>query len=58
MQELYKSLESLEPEEALAALTAAVKKILAGLDEELRRQFLLDLLGEQQDDKITSMVHL
>jgi hypothetical protein len=58
MQELYRSLESLEPEEALAALTAAVKKILAGLDEELRRQFLLDLLGEQQDDKITSMVHL
>ena len=58
MHELQKSLEAMEPEEALAALAAAIKNILPSLDEEVRRRFLLDLMGDQQDDKLTSMVHL
>jgi hypothetical protein len=58
MNELQKVLEALDPEEALAALAAAVKGLLSGLDDAARLHFLLDLLGERQGDKVSSMVHL
>jgi hypothetical protein len=58
MNELQKALETLDPEEALAALAAAVQRLLPSLDEAARLRFLLDLLGERQGDKVSSMVHL
>lgn len=58
MRELQKTLEAMEPEEALATLAALMKSLLRGLDEETRLRFLLDLMEEQQGDKVSSIVHL
>jgi hypothetical protein len=47
-----------EPVEALAALTPALKKILAHLDEEARVGFVTDIIEAPSSDKLSSMVHL
>lgn len=58
MNEMQRTLNAMEPEEALTALADALRTLLPLLGEEVRRRFLLDLMGDQQDDKLTSMVHL
>jgi hypothetical protein len=51
-------LETLDPEEALSALAAVAKSLLAALGDEARLHFLVNLLGEAADDKVSSLVHL
>ncbi len=58
MEEVMKVVERLDPEEALAEIAKALKKLFLVLDEEARTRFLLDLVGESQGDKVSSMVHL
>jgi hypothetical protein len=57
-KQLQPILEAMEPEEALAALVAAVRKLFPLLGEEARRSFMVDLVGAAGDDKVSSMVHL
>jgi hypothetical protein len=51
-------IESLDPEEALAAMARAVKNLFPLTSQEARLQFVVDLIGEGEQDKVTSMVHL
>jgi hypothetical protein len=58
MEKILKVVESMEPGEALAEMARALKVLFSGLDEEARVRFLMDLIGESQDDKVSSLVHL
>ncbi len=51
-------LEEMAPEQALAAITGALKKIFPVLGDEARLRFLAGLLGDGGGDKVASMVHL
>jgi hypothetical protein len=55
---IQKILDAMDPEEALAALALAAKKLFPLLGEESRRQFLLNLGEDSGEDKVVSMVHL
>jgi hypothetical protein len=48
----------MEPEQALEEVRKALKSIFPVLSEESRGRFLLDLVGESQEDKVSSLVHL
>ncbi|MBI4774054.1 MAG: hypothetical protein HY788_07730 [Deltaproteobacteria bacterium] len=50
--------EDMEPEAALSMLSSTMKKLLPVLDEGARIEFVMDLFGEAEDEKIGSMVHL
>jgi hypothetical protein len=56
--QLQHLLDSMDPEEALAALAAAAKKLLPLLGEEARLNFMLRLVGAAGGDKVGSLVHL
>lgn len=58
MKELQKILDTMEPAEALKALTTQLKKILSCLDQEALISFVTDLINGPGGDKISSMVNL
>jgi hypothetical protein len=58
MDEISKILGGMEPRAALTAMAAALKRLFADLDDEARAGFLMDLLGEAEGDKVSSLVHL
>jgi len=58
MNEIEKIFDSLDPEEAAAQTAVALKRLLPLLGEEGRNRFIMNLLGETGEDKISSMVHL
>lgn len=58
MDEILAMVNRMEPEQALAAVGKALKSIFPVLSEESRGRFLLDLVGESQEDKVSSLVHL
>jgi hypothetical protein len=55
---IQKLVDSMEPEEAASAISSILKKLFPLLEEEARLQFVLNLLGEPSDEKLTSLVHL
>jgi hypothetical protein len=58
MEEMLKTISCMDPEEAMADMAKALKVLFSALGEETRTQFLLDLIGESQGDKVSSLVHL
>lgn len=58
MKDIEQLLEQMEPAEALAKLTPAIKNILVHLDEEARVRLVTELIGDGGEDKIASMVNL
>jgi hypothetical protein len=58
MDQILTIIGRMEPEQALAAVGKALKSIFPVLSEESRGRFLLDLVGESQEDKVSSLVHL
>jgi hypothetical protein len=58
MDTLLKIISGMAPEEALAELTTFVGRLLADLDENARARFLMNLIGQSEGDKVSSMVHL
>jgi hypothetical protein len=52
------TLDRLAPEEAVAEIALALKKLLPLLTEEARLNFVVNLIGGAGDDKVASMVHL
>jgi len=58
MEEMLKIAGRMDPEEALAEVGKVLKALFAVLDEEARSRFLLDLVGESEGDKVSSLVHL
>lgn len=58
---LYKIQElvnNMEHQEAASALAFVVKDIFPLLNEDSQIKFVLDLMGDSGDDKVSSMVHL
>jgi len=49
---------NMEPHEATSALSFVIKDLFPLLDEDTRIKFVMDLIGDSGDDKISSMVHL
>ena len=58
MNEIEKLFNRLDPEDAAAQTAQALKQLLPLLGEEGRNRFIMSLLGETGQDKISSMVHL
>jgi hypothetical protein len=58
MNEIVAIVDRMEPEKALNQLGKALKSIFPVLSEETRGRFLLELVGESQEDKVSSLVHL
>ena len=58
MGEMLKMIGRMDPEEALAEISSALKGLFSSLGQEARSQFLWDLMGESRGDKVTSLVHL
>lgn len=58
MEDMLNIASRMEPEEALSQISKILKVLFTTLGEEARSQFLWDLMGESQGDKVTSLVHL
>jgi hypothetical protein len=58
MNEILTIVNRMDPEKALNEIGRALKSIFPVLSEESRGQFLLELVGESQEDKVSSLVHL
>ena len=48
----------MEPQEAASALSFVIKGLFPLLDEDARIKFVMNLIGDSGDDKVTSLVHL
>ncbi len=55
---LQQIIDSMDPEDALAVLAAAVSRLLPVLGEEARLIFVMKLVGAAGGDKVSSLVHL
>ena len=58
MDELFKIISRMNPEEALAKITQIVERLLTDLNDEARERFLMNLIGQSEGDKVSSLVHL
>jgi hypothetical protein len=58
MSEILKIIQRMDPEEALDEVGQALKIVFPVASEESRSRFLLELVGESQEDKVSSLVHL
>jgi hypothetical protein len=58
MNRIEQLVDRMEPAAALAAMKPALMKTLTHLDEETRIRFVAGMLGKEQSDKLSSMVHL
>ena len=58
MRKIQDIINGMEPGEALGELTAAIKGVLAHLDEEARLSFVSDLIDDSGGDKVASLVNL
>jgi len=58
MEEMLKIIGRMDPEEALGEIAKVLEALFSTLGEEARSQFLWNLLGESQGDKVSSLVHL
>ena len=55
IQDLINNMES---QEAAFALAFVIKDLFPLLDEDTRIKFVMDLIGDSGNDKVSSMVHL
>ena len=51
-------IERMDPEEAIQTIGDVVKTLFPHLDKDARLKFVMDLIGESGDEKVTSLVHL
>jgi hypothetical protein len=58
MEEMLKIVGRMDPEEALTEISRILKELFSVLGEEVRSEFLWDLMGESRGDKVSSLVHL
>ena len=58
MDEIIRVVERMDPEEALAEMAKALRRLFLLLDEKARTGFILALVGESKGDKVSSLVHL
>ena len=58
MEEILKIVGRMDPEEALIEISNALKVLFSALGEDVRSEFLWNLMGESGGDKVSSLVHL
>ncbi|MFO7714131.1 MAG: hypothetical protein R6V78_06820 [Desulfosarcina sp.] len=58
MDTLFEIITHMAPEEALSEITRVLGTLLQDLDSDARERFLMTLIGQSEDDKISGMVHL
>jgi hypothetical protein len=58
MENIADMIQRMDPEKALTEIGKALKSIFSAVSEDSRGRFLLDLVGESQQDKVSSLVHL
>lgn len=58
METLATLIARMAPERALAEITPIIGRLLADLDDAARERFLMNLIGQSEGDKVSSMVHL
>jgi hypothetical protein len=58
MDELFKIVSRMNPEDALEEITRVLERLLFDLDDEARERFLMNLIGQSEGDKLSSLVHL
>jgi len=49
---------NMAPQEAASALTLVIKDLFPLLDEDARIRFVMNLIGDSGDEKVSSLVHL
>ena len=55
---LQKIVDKLEPKEALKEMSSIIKKLFPLLEEQTRLDFVMNLIGDADTDKVSSLVHL
>ena len=58
MENIADMIQRMDPEKTLTEIGKALKSIFSAVSEDSRGRFLLDLVGESQQDKVSSLVHL
>ena len=58
METIVDMIQRMDPDKALTEIGKALKSIFSAGSEDSRGRFLLDLVGESQQDKVSSLVHL
>ena len=58
MDKLLEWASRMAPEAALSEITGVLGRLLHDLDPDAREQFLMNLIGQSEGDKISGMVHL
>lgn len=58
MNQLFEIISRMAPEKALAEITKILGNLLADLDNEARERFMINLIGQSEGNKVSSMVHL
>jgi hypothetical protein len=58
MDKLLEWASRMAPEAALSEITGVLGRLLQDLDPDAREQFLMNLIGQSEGDKISGMVHL
>jgi len=58
VDKIQELVNNMEPQKAVSALSSVIKDVLPLLDEDTRIKFVMHLIGDSGDDKISSMVHL
>ena len=57
-EKIQELVNTMEPQEAASALALVINDLFPLLDEDAQVRFVMDLIGDSSDDKITSLVHL
>lgn len=57
MSDIEKTVDRMEPEQAIFEIGAVLKKLFPLLSEETRADFMFRLVGDSTDDKVSSLVH-
>ncbi|MFH1216571.1 MAG: hypothetical protein V1706_08725 [Pseudomonadota bacterium] len=58
MDGIEKLIDSMEIEDALAAIATVANRLLSQISDEARLNFVVSLIGDSGADKVSSMVNL
>ena len=58
MEEIQKIITRMDPEEALAGIASVISRLFFQVSDEVRLNFVVDLIGEAGADKVASLVQL
>ncbi len=58
VDKIQELVNKMEPQEAASALSFVLKGLFPLLDEDARIRFVMSLIDDSGDDKVTGLVHL